>query len=446
MPRLLADMTPLRVSPEYRRLWWGLGISNIGAQLTVVAVGLQIFALTGSTLAVGTLGLFALVPLVALGLYGGALVDRHDRRRISLIASGALWIITVLIALQAWFNLENVHLLYWLVAAQSAAYAVNNPARSAIIPRLLPADLMPAANALQTLTTNIALTGGPLVGAALVAAGGYQWAYTIDAIFFTAALWAVWRLPAIPPLHPADTDEAVAQAAVGTPAGAPQAPQRMSGFASVVDGLRYLATRPNLRASFVADLCAMVLSFPRVLWPAAGVIYLGGGDTTTGVLSAAFAVGGILATLFSGPLGLVHRQGRAVIYAVTAWSLSIAAFGLVLVGTGRGTPSGVLWAALAVACLTLLVAGGSDAVSSVFRQSILQTAAPDHMRGRLQGVFIVVVAGGPRLGDLWLGAQAHWFTEGWAAVAGGLTCLVAVWLLAWRTPRFWRYDARHPEP
>jgi MFS family permease len=430
MPRLLADLTPLRVSPEYRRLWWGLGVSNLGAQLTVVAVGLQVYDLTGSTLAVGTLGVFALVPLVVLGLYGGALVDHYDRRRVSLLASGVLWLVTAAIALQAWLDVGSVELLYGLVALQSAAFAINNPARSAIIPRLLPASLMPAANALQTLAFNVALTGGPLLGAALVAAADYAVAYTLDAVMFTAALWAVWRLPALPP-EPGE--------------GAAAGGRRRVGLRSVLEGLRFLATRPNLRTSFLVDLCAMVLAFPRVLWPAAAVVYLGGGETTTGVLAAAFAAGGILATLFSGPLGRVHRHGRAIAFAITGWGLAVSGFGLVLVLVGRTRPDGVLLGALVLACVALGLAGGTDALSSVFRQSILQTAAPDHMRGRLQGVFIVVVAGGPRLGELVMGAGSSWFTEGWAAVVGGLASLAAMWVVVRLNPRFWRYDARSPQ-
>jgi hypothetical protein len=201
-----------------------------------------------------------------------------------------------------------------------------------------------------------------------------------------------------------------------------------------------------VRTTFLVDICAMVLSFPRVLWPAAGVIYLGGGETTTGLLAAAFAAGGILAGVFSGGLTRIRKQGQVIIWAITAWAVSIAAFGLVLVLVGRGSPDGpIVWAVVA-AGVALALAGGSDSVSSVFRQSILQTATPDHMRGRLQGVFIVVVAGGPRLGEMVLGAEATWFGEGWAAVVGGLTCLVLLWLIVRLTPRFWRYDARHPEP
>ncbi|MFD6138866.1 MFS transporter [Promicromonospora sp. NPDC060271] len=435
MRHLLADTTPLKVSADYRRLWFGLSISNIGTQVTVVAVGLQIYALTGSTLAVGLLGLFSLVPLVVLGLYGGALVDHYDRRKVSLLSSLVLWVVVAGIAAQAWFEVESVHLLYGLVAVQSAAFAINNPARSAIVPRLLPKELMPAANALMTLSWNVALTGGPLIGAVLVSQLGYAWAYTLDMVLFLAALWAVFRLPPVPP--------------EGTePAGTLSGRGRVGvvGLRSVLDGLRYLATQPNVRTTFLVDICAMVLSFPRVLWPAAGVIYLGGGETTTGLLAAAFAAGGILAGVFSGGLTRLRKQGQVIIWAITAWAVSIVAFGLVLVLVGRGSPDGpIVWAVVA-AGVALALAGGSDSVSSVFRQSILQTATPDHMRGRLQGVFIVVVAGGPRLGEMVLGAEATWFGEGWAAVVGGLTCLALLWLIVRLTPRFWRYDARNPQP
>lgn len=434
MRHLLADTTPLRVSSDYRRLWFGLSISNIGTQVTIVAVGLQIYALTGSTLAVGLLGLFSLVPLVALGLYGGALVDHYDRRKVSLLSSGVLWVVVAGIAAQAWFVIESVHLLYGLVALQSAAFAINNPARSAIIPRLLPPELLPAANALATLSMNVALTCGPLIGAVLVAQLGYAWAYSLDMVLFLAALWSVFKLPPVPPER-AGAVELNSRGRV-----------RAVGLRSVFDGLRYLATQPNVRTTFVVDICAMVLAFPRVLWPAAGVIYLGGGETTTGVLAAAFAVGGILASVFSGGLTRMRKQGQVIVWAITAWGVSIAAFGLVLVLVGRGSPDGpIVWAVIA-AGVALAFAGGSDSISSVFRQSILQTATPDHMRGRLQGVFIVVVAGGPRLGEMVLGAEATWFGEGWAAVVGGLTCLVLLWLVVRLTPRFWRYDARHPEP
>ena len=425
MPSFVVDTTPLRVSPAYRRLWWGLSISNLGAQLTVVAVGLQVYDITGSTASVGVLGLCALVPLIIFGLYGGAISDHYDRRRVALAASVVAWVVTIGLAVQAWLGNTEVGVLFALVAVQSGAFAVNSPARSAIIPRLLEPSLLPAANALQTLGFSVAFTVGPLLGAALVAAFDYGIAYTLDALLFTAALAALFRLPPQPP-EPSDTR------------------RQRAGLASVVDGFRYLGTQRNVRMTFAVDLVAMITSSPRVLFPAVGMVYLGGGATTTGVMAASAAVGVGLAGLFSGALTRIRWQGRIIAIAITVWGLAIAGFGFTLVVAGRTHPDQVLWLALVIAVLMLVVAGASDAISSVFRQTILQTATPDDMRGRLQGVFIVVVAGGPRLGEALLGGAASKVGEGWAAVIGGCLCVVLLWLLVRTQRSFWNYDSHHP--
>jgi len=465
--RLLIDLSPLRESPSFARLWWGLGLSSLGSQFTVVAVGLEVYDLTGSTLAVGGLGIAALVPLIVTGLYGGALVDAHDRRTVALATSAGLWIVTALLALQAWLDVDQLWVLYALVAVQSAGFGVNNPARSAIIPMLVRPARLPAANALQTLLFNTTLMLGPVLGAVLVARWGYEIAYTIDAVLFLAALWALLRLPSLRPgtiayaIEPGDAvasgvpvpDGAQPDASlpdVSPPDGpAPDVPapaRRRVGLSSVVEGLRYLATQPNVRMTFLVDLSAMVLAMPRVLFPALGVVVLGGGETTTGYLTAAIAVGGIAAGLLSGGLVRMRRQGAIIVWAITAWGLGVAGFGVVLLGAGRTTPDHVLWPALTAVLVLLAFCGAADNVSAIFRTSILQTAAPDDMRGRLQGIFIVVVAGGPRAGDLWLGAQASWWGEGTAAVVGGLSCVVVLWLLVRRWPGFYRYDALHPTP
>jgi MFS family permease len=425
VPSLLIDTTPLRVSPPFRRLWSGLAVANIGGQLTVVAVGLQVYAITHATFQVGVLGVVALVPLVVFGLYGGSIVDHYDRRTVALVSSVVSWCATLGLLAQALGHNRHVWLLFALVAVQSGAGAVNSPARSAIYPRLLEPRLMPAANALQTLAFNIALTGGPLLGAVLVAGVGYPAAYGLDAALFTFALVALWRLPSIPP------ESSITSTA---------------GLRSVLDGLRYLGTRPNVRTTFVVDLIAMVTAMPRVIFPAVGVLFLGGGATTTGALTAAIAVGGIAAGLFSGGLTRVRWQGQVIVWAITGWGLAVFAFGLVLVAAGRTSPAHVVWPALAVALVALAVAGASDSVSAVFRQTILQTAAPDEMRGRLQGVFTVVVVGGPRLGDLWVGTLSAHVGEAWAAVAGGSLCVVVLWLVVRTQRRFWRYDALDPQP
>ncbi|HLV54727.1 MAG TPA: MFS transporter [Actinotalea caeni] len=431
MARLLADLTPLRSSPAFRRLWWGLGISNIGTQLTAVAVGLQVYALTSSTLAVGVLGLCALVPLVVLGLYGGALVDAFDRRKVALAASSALLVVTAAIAAQAWLDVGSVGLLYVLVGLQSAASAVNNPARTAIIPRLVPREQLPAALAVQTLAWNVALTGGPLLGAALVAWHSFEAAYTLDVVLFGASLYALWRLPDLPP-----------ERADGEPTG-----RRVVGLASVLEGLRYLGTRPNLRMTFLLDLSAMILAMPRVLFPAVGVLVLGGGETTTGYLTAAIAIGAVLAGVLSGGLVHLRRQGAVIVAAILGFAASVTGFGVLLLVVGEHRPQSTIVWALVVAVALLALAGAADSISSIFRQTVLQAATPDSMRGRLQGVFIVVVAGGPRLGDLVVGSLASRFGEGAAAVIGGVTCAAVVLLLsATLGRRLLRYDAADPQP
>lgn len=472
MARLFIDTTPLRESPAFARLWWGLGLSSLGTQLTVVAVGLEVYDLTGSTLAVGGLGVAALVPLIITGLYGGALVDVHDRRKVALLTSAGLWLVAVVLAAQAWLRVDEVWVLYALVGAQAAGFGINNPARSAIIPMLVPPARLPAANALQTLLFNTSLMLGPVAGAVLVAHWGYAVAYSIDAVLFLAALWALLRLPSLPPgtiayddetaapdddaaasgddPAPAATPGAVAAPvppAAATPGTATPAPvRRRVGLSSVLEGLRYLATQPNVRMTFLVDLSAMVLAMPRVLFPALGVIVLGGGEQTTGYLTAAIAVGGIVAGLLSGGLVRMRRQGAIIVWAITVWGLGVAGFGAVLLSAGRTVPDVVLWPALVGALVLLAVCGAADNVSAIFRTSILQSAVPDHMRGRLQGIFIVVVAGGPRAGDVWLGAQSSWWGEGMAAVVGGLSCVVVLWLLVRRWPRFYAYDALRPEP
>jgi len=407
---VLTDITPLRVSADYRRLWFGLSVGQLGQQMTAVAVAIQVFDLTGSSFAVGLVGLFALVPLVAFGLYGGAVADAVDRRKLGLVASLGLWLLSIVLAVQAFLGAGSVALLYAVVAVQAACFAVNNPARSAIIPRLLPPHLLPSANALSTASFNLGYTVGPLLGGVIYGAFGPAAAYGVDCVTFTAALYALWRLPPVPPLGVV----------------------RRAGLASVLEGLRYLRTRPNVLMTFLVDLCAMVLAQPRALFPAIAASFYGGGKATVGLLSASPAIGALAAVTLSGWIGRVRRQGRAIVMAVVAYGAVIAALGL----------SRLLW----VGVVLLALSGAADMVSSVYRNTILQVATPDDMRGRLQGVFIVVVAGGPRLGDFTSGSIASLTSETAAIVAGGTACVAATLLLAARYRGFLRYDATAPVP
>ena len=423
MGKLLADISPLRESPDFRRLWLGSAVSNVGSQLTLVAVSLEVYRLTQDSLYVGLLSIFALVPLVLGGLLGGSIADSHDRRTVALLSSSVMWAAVGGLALQAWLQVGNVWLLYVLVAVQSGAQAINQPARSAIIPVLVRKELLPAANALSMVTFGLAMTAGPLLAGVLVASVGFGWTYTLDLLSFAFAFWALLRLPPMPP---------------GKEAG-------RAGLRSVVEGFRFLGTRPNVRMTFIIDLVAMILAQPRALLPAVGAVMIGGGETTVGILLASTAVGAFLAGLFSGPLGSVRMQGTAVVWSVMGWGASIAGFGLVVVLAGRsGSGGATLWLLPAVLCCAL--AGISDSVSAVFRTTILQAATPDHLRGRLQGVFIVVVAGGPRIGDMLAGAGTKILSEGWVLLLGGVLCIGVAWTVARWQSGFLKYDARNPVP
>lgn len=423
MENLLADITPVRESPAFRRLWLGSAVSALGSQLTLVAVSLEVYRLTQDSLYVGLLSIFALVPLVFGGLLGGSIADAHDRRTVALLASSILWLSTVALALQAWLQVGNVWLLYAIVAVQSGAQAINQPARSAIIAVLVRKELLPAANALNMMTFGLTMTAGPLLAGVLVAWIGFGWTYTIDVVTFAFAFWALLKLPPMPPGEHA----------------------RPAGLRSVLEGFRFLGTRPNLRMTFVIDLVAMIFAQPRALLPAIGAVMIGGGEATVGILLASTAVGAFLAGVFSGPLGRVRRQGAAVVWSVMGWGASIAALGLVVVLARHSGADGVtVWLLPAALCCAL--AGIADSVSGVFRTTILQASTPDHLRGRLQGVFVVVVAGGPRIGDMLAGGATKLLTEGWVLLLGGMLCIAVAWTLARLQSGFLRYDARNPVP
>ena len=419
MARIFADLTPLRVSAPYRRLWAGLGISNVGQQMTSVAVGLQVYDLTKSSFMVGLVGLFQLIPLIGFGLYGGTLSDAFDRRLVGLISALGLWGCSLLFMLQSALSINSVGVLFLVVAVQSAFFAVGNPARQAIIPRLVPKEMLPAANALSMITWNIGFTLGPLIGGLVIAAfGTVSAAYVIDVVAFAIVVWAMWRLPSLPPILIAGDVR-------------PRA-----GWGAVKEGFVFLKGKRNLQMSFYEDIIAMVFGMPRALFPAIAAQWYGGSmrevAMVLGFLAAAPAVGALLSSIFSGPLGAVRAQGRWVIISIVVWGSTIAAFGM------------VRW--LPLALLFLVIAGAADNVSAIFRTTIMQAATPDEYRGRLQGIFTVVVAGGPRLGDVEAGAVAAVAGEAFAVISGGVVCVVLALGLGRAIPSFWKYDARHPIP
>ena len=406
LSRLAIDVTPLRESPEFRRLWAGQSVTLTGTQITNVAVPVQVYSLTHSSFAVGALGLVALFPLILSGLVGSTIVDAADRRKIALTTAVCFLLASTALVLQQQLHWRQLWLLYLVVGIQNGLQGIDAPARRAFVPRLLPARQVPAANALSQVSANVGMTAGPLLAGLVLATSGLGLAYLLDLLTFVASVYALLRLR---PMPPADG---------GTRAG----------IASTLEGFRFLRGQPIVLTTFVADIIAMVFGMPRALFPALAQHRFHGGGGTVGILYSAIAAGALIGALLGGWVARVQRQGFTVILAIVGWGVAIVGFGLT--------------SSLVVAVVFLACAGAADFVSAVFRSSILQLAVPDSMQGRLQGVFIVVVAGGPRLGDAEAGVAASIAGLEFAVVSGGLACVLGVLVVAYAVPSFLRYRVR----
>ncbi|MFF6996401.1 MFS transporter [Streptomyces sp. NPDC008313] len=400
--RWTMDTRPLR-RPAYRRLWSSTIVTAVGSQFTAVAVPKQIYDITGSSAWVGYASLAGLLPLVVFALWGGAVADSVDRRRLLLITNTGIAVTSLLFWAQAVTGLGSVWVLMLLLALQQAFFGLNSPARNASIARLVPAEELAAANALGSTVMQTGLVAGPLLAGALIPVIGLPELYLVDAVALCVTVWAVFRLPALPPLTAA-------------PSG------RRAGLREVAAGFRYMSTHKVLLLSFLADIIAMVFGMPRALFPELASRTYGayGEGLALGLLFAAIPVGAMLGGLLSGTFSRARRHGLMVIASVIAWGVAVTGFGL----------SDSLWVAVAF----LAAAGVADMVSMVFRGAILLSAATDDMRGRMQGVFTVVVAGGPRLADVLHGTAGSVVGSRVAVAGGGLLVVAGTLVLAAATP------------
>jgi len=390
----------------------GSALSAVGGTMTNFAVALQVWTLTHSSAAVGGIGLATALPALVFGLFGGAIVDAVDRRRLVLLTSSGLAVVSGALAAQAFANVGRVSLLYALVAVGSVLSSINGPASRTFVPRLLPADRIPAGAALRMLTMHASNTAGPALAGVLAAAGGLRVCYLIDAVSFGAALYAVARLPSM------------------RPEGTPITP----GVRTIVDGLRFIRRSKVLIGSLLADVNATVLAMPIALFPAINAERFDGNPRTLGLLTAALAVGGILGATLSGPVGNVSRQGRAMLIAGAIWGAGLTGFGL----------AGSLWLTLTM----LVLAGAADVTAVVFRTTMIQVATPDRYRGRVGAAEYVVGAECPQLGNFRAGTVASLTSPGISAVSGGLAAIVGTAVIGLSLPAFSRYRAmdRTAEP
>ena len=399
----IIDLEPLRRYPQFRRLWIGLAISQVGSQLTMVAVFFQVYLLTGSSLDVGLVSLAQLGPALVGSLLGGSVADAVDRRRLLVVTQIAMALCSVGLALNSRSATPALWPIFVLAAVSAGFSGADGPARTAIVMNLVPWDSFATANVLRQLLLQISLVLGPALGGLLLARFGVTAVYWIDVASFTTAIAASLLLPGMKP------------EGAGT----------RFGLRSIAEGFGYLRGRQALQGCFVADLDAMILGMPTALFPAMALGHFHGGPQTVGYLYAAPGVGALVGMLLSGWTARVGQAGRAVVVAIAAWGVAIAAFGL----------SPWLWVAL----FMLAVAGWADVISAVFRSTILQVEAPDRLRGRLSAIQTAVVGGGPRLGNAEAGAVAALFGPQVSIVFGGLACVAGSGAVARFMPRFVGY-------
>jgi len=409
MPRLAADLTPLRASRDLRLLIGGNVVSGLGTQAALVALPYQIYTQTRSPFLTGLLGAVEVGPLVSMSLFGGALADRHARRRLRLAAQVAPVVTAGLLALGAFMGDPPLVALYVLGGLLAGFGAVQNVVRSAILPNLVAPELVNPAIALHFGLNQLTYVIGPGLGGVVIGLAGVGAAYAADAVSCLAMVAAALAMAPQPPLGRDAAEE----------------PQRV--LRSIAEGLGFVRRNPALLGSFAVDLLAMTFGMPRALFAVLAVSVYGAGAEGTGLLYASVAAGATVAALTTGWMAHARRLGRITLWAVSVWGAAIALAGL----------AGSLW----LAAVLLAVAGAADSVSAVCRSAINQSVTPDRLRGRMSSVFMLVVASGPRLGDVEAGAVAALASVRVSIVSGGLACLAGVALVALAFPALARYDA-----
>jgi MFS family permease len=398
------DVGPLRRHRDFRLLFTGQALSFFGSEVTFVALPYQTFQLTHSTLAVGLLSLAEFVPLMLMAFIGGALSDAFDRRRMVQLAELGSGLAIGVLLVNSLLPDPRVWVLFAVAPVLAALYGILRPSLDALVPRLVTREEVPAASALEGFRGTLGSIAGPALAGVIIAGAGLPAAYALDVATFGLSLVALWFMRPVPP--------------------SPDAPP--VSLRSIAEGIRYARSRQELLGTYGVDIIAMFFGMPMALFPAIAEEF--GGAGVLGLLYAAPAVGSLLATVTGGWVSRVNRHGLAIIIAAGVWGAAIAGFGL--------APN------LPLALAGLVVAGGADMVSGIFRMTIWNQTIPDRLRGRLAGIEQVSYTSGPLLGNLEAGVVASLASVRASVVSGGVLCVVGVLLAAIALPAFRRYDAR----
>lgn len=398
------DVTPLRASRDFRIIFASGLVTYVGSMITYVALPFQVAQLTGSFIAVGLIGLAELVPLIAFGLYGGALADSVDRKVMVLATEFASGALVALLLVNSLLPVPQLWVLYAVAMLLAAVDGLQRPSLDAMIPRVVAHDQLAAASALVSLRWQLGSIVGPAIGGLLLSAGGAAAAYGVDVLTFVVSMLLLLRLRSI-------------RATTG--AGHPS-------LRHITDGMRYAWSRKDLLGTYSVDLIAMVFAFPYALFPFLAEDL--GGAWTLGLLYSAGAVGSLLVTLTSGWTASVHRHGRAIVVAAAVWGLGIALVGI----------SDELWWVL----ILLAVAGAADMVSGIFRSVMWNQTIPDEVRGRMAGIELLSYSIGPQLGQVRSSAAASLTSLRMSFISGGILCAIGVGIAAIALPTLWKYDDR----
>jgi MFS family permease len=400
------DLRPLQESPTLRDLLVATTISSVGSRLTAVAMVWQVFELTDSKAQTGLLGLSVGLPYLLLSMFGGVLADKVPRERILVGSALAGALGAALLWANALQDNPPVWPIYVLATFIAASMALGSPARMAIAPLLVRAELIPATAALNQVGYQLAFVGGPALAGLLIASAGVQWTYFIDAASYLVSVLLILRAGALPRPEPND----------------------LRPLTAIREGLGFLRSRRPLQAAFLADVIAMIFGYPSALLPAVVAARYGHSGVALGFLYAAVPIGMLAAGLFSGWTGRVHRHGLGVIWTVSLWGVAIAMFAF----------TQPFWLSMVV----LALAGAGDSISGIFRMSILQTGTPPAMMGRLMGIGMAVWAAGPSLGDAEAGLLGELTSTNFSIAFGGFACVAGILALAALWPSFRNYDIR----